>query len=164
MAHASGVQMHATQLAVTQEMVRELVDDEFPEWRTLAITGIASVGTVNAIFRVGDQLAARLPLQSADVDSTRRGLEAEARAARELLGRTRFATPEVVALGEPGAGYPLPWSVQTWLPGVVATDDDPADPGAWRSASSAASSSWTFHGFAGCGASCGRCLEKRLTR
>ena len=40
-------------------------------------------------------------------------------------GGPRFATPEPVAIGEPGAGYPLPWAVQTWLPGVTATDDDP---------------------------------------
>ena len=32
-----------------------------------------------------------------------------------------------VAIGEPGAGYPMPWSVQTWIPGVVATDEDPGD-------------------------------------
>src|SRR5262249_31823307 len=44
-----------------------------------------------------------------------------------LLGRTRFPTPEPVALGKPGAGYPLPWSVQTWLPGTVATDEDPGE-------------------------------------
>jgi aminoglycoside phosphotransferase (APT) family kinase protein len=30
-----------------------------------------------------------------------------------------------VAIGEPGAGYPLPWAVQTWLPGVTAAVDDP---------------------------------------
>ncbi len=56
----------------------------------------------------------------------RRRLQSEALAARELPGRTRFPTPEPVALGEPGAGYPLPWSVQTWLPGTVATDEDPS--------------------------------------
>jgi aminoglycoside phosphotransferase (APT) family kinase protein len=55
----------------------------------------------------------------------RRQLDAEAQAARDLAGRTRFRTPEPVAIGEPGAGYPLPWAVQTWLPGVSATDDDP---------------------------------------
>jgi aminoglycoside phosphotransferase (APT) family kinase protein len=43
------------------------------------------------------------------------------------LGRTRFPTPAPVALGAPGAGYPFPWSVQTWVPGVVATDDDPGE-------------------------------------
>src|SRR4029453_5605224 len=55
-----------------------------------------------------------------------RWLEAEARAARELFGRTPFPTPEPVALGRPGPGAPLPWSVQTWLPGTVATESDPA--------------------------------------
>jgi aminoglycoside phosphotransferase (APT) family kinase protein len=34
--------------------------------------------------------------------------------------------PEPVALGQPGQGYPLPWSVQTWLPGVTGDDDNPA--------------------------------------
>jgi aminoglycoside phosphotransferase (APT) family kinase protein len=33
--------------------------------------------------------------------------------------------PESVALGEPAAGYPVPWSVQTWIPGTVAPDADP---------------------------------------
>jgi aminoglycoside phosphotransferase (APT) family kinase protein len=119
--------MHANQLTVSAETVRELVDEQFPEWRALPIRGIRSQGTVNAIFRVGDQLAARFPLQPRDVEATRQWLAAEAKAARELLGRTRFPTPEPVALGEPGAGYPLPWSMQTWLPGVAATDEDPGD-------------------------------------
>ena len=30
-------------------------------------------------------------------------------------------------LGRPGAGYPLPWSVQTWVPGMAATEADPGD-------------------------------------
>ena len=56
----------------------------------------------------------------------RRELESEAAAARELAGATRFPVPEPAALGEPGPGYPLPWSVQTWLPGVTGDDDDPS--------------------------------------
>lgn len=58
--------------------------------------------------------------------ATRRTLESEARAAGELAGRTRFRTPTPVAIGEPGLGYPLPWAVQTWLPGDVATPEEPA--------------------------------------
>ncbi len=119
--------MHANQLTVSPETVRVLVDQQFPEWRSLPVRSIASQGTVNAIFRIGDRYTARLPLESADIESTRRWLESEAEAARELVGRTRFPTPEPVALGEPGAGYPLPWSVQTWLPGAVATDEDPGE-------------------------------------
>jgi aminoglycoside phosphotransferase (APT) family kinase protein len=117
--------MHPNQLTVSLETVRKLVDAQFPEWRGLPIKQFASQGTVNALFRIGERLAARFPLEPGDVGSTRRWLESEAKAARELLGRTRFRTPEPVALGEPGEGYPLPWSVQTWLPGTAATDQDP---------------------------------------
>ena len=113
--------MHAGQLTVSTGTVAELVRRQFPRWAELPVRAVASNGTVNAIFRIGTGLTARFPLQPADVASTRRLLESEAAAGRRLVGRTRFRTPEPVAIGEPGAGYPLPWSVQTWLPGTVAT-------------------------------------------
>jgi aminoglycoside phosphotransferase (APT) family kinase protein len=117
--------MHPGQLTVSMATVRELVDEQFPQWRQLPITDVQSAGTVNALFRLGAQLAVRFPLEPGDVAVTRRALEREAEAARELLGRTPFRTPEPIAIGEPAAGFPLPWSVQTWLPGTTATDDDP---------------------------------------
>jgi len=120
------VPMHADQLHVPVDVVRRLVDEQFPEWRRLPIEPVTSTGTVNAIFRIGDDLVARFPLQLADVQDVRDALLAEAAAMRQLAGRTRFATPEPVALGEPGGGYPLPCSVQTWLPGTIATESDPA--------------------------------------
>jgi aminoglycoside phosphotransferase (APT) family kinase protein len=123
--------MHPGQLAVSPQLVRELVDEQFPRWRDLEITEVNSPGTVNAIFRIGDALAARFPLRGSDAGQARSALEAEAAAARELAGRTRFATPEPVAMGEPGAGYPLPWSVQTWLAGSTADDCDPGESGAF---------------------------------
>jgi hypothetical protein len=55
--------MHANQLTVAVDTVRTLVDEQFPEWRSLAIRSIASQGTVNAIFRIGGLFAARFPLQ-----------------------------------------------------------------------------------------------------
>jgi aminoglycoside phosphotransferase (APT) family kinase protein len=117
--------MHDDQLAISPGMVRELVDEQFPSWRGLPVTAVESPGTVNAIFRIGGRLAARFPLRPGDAAAVRRRLESEAAAARELAGRTRFATPEPVAIGEPGAGYPLPWAVQTWLSGATADDEDP---------------------------------------
>ena len=120
------VDMHPNQLTVPLATVRKLVDAQFPQWRRLSITRFASRGTDNALFRIGDRLAARFPLHPGEIAPTRRRLESEANAALELLGRTRFRTPEPVAVGEPGEGYPLPWSVQTWLPGTVATDQDPS--------------------------------------
>ena len=119
--------MHDNQLDISPDVVQTLLDRQFPQWRSLPVRHVAATGTVNAIFRIGDLYAARFPLKAGDADAVRRSLEAEAKAAAELAGRTRFQTPEPVALGEPDAGYPLPWSVQTWLPGTVATDADPGD-------------------------------------
>ncbi|BDZ50580.1 putative phosphotransferase [Frondihabitans sucicola] len=50
-------------------------------------------------------------------------LRAEAAAMDELTASCPVPTPQVVAIGEPGEGYPLPWSVQTWLPGETATPE-----------------------------------------
>lgn len=117
--------MHAGQLAISPATVRALVDQQFPRWRQLPVRRFRSQGTVSAIFRLGDDLAARFPLRPGDAGQVRRRLEAEAAAARELARRTRFPTPEPVALGEPGASYPLPWLVHTWVPGTTATSDRP---------------------------------------
>lgn len=121
------VDMHADQLSVSVATVRKLVAQQFREWRRLPVRQVFSQGTVNALFRIGDNFVARFPLEPRDVGSTRHWLQSEADAARELLGRTRFRTPEPVAIGEPGEGYPLPWSVQTWLPGTVATQANPGE-------------------------------------
>ena len=121
------MQMHPDQLDVPVDVVREMVDAQFPQWRDLSVKPVASQGTVNAIFRIGEEFAARFPLQPLDPEEARRWLESEAEASRELSGRSRFPTPKPVAIGEPGTGYPLPWSVQTWIPGSVAADQDPGD-------------------------------------
>jgi aminoglycoside phosphotransferase (APT) family kinase protein len=118
--------MHAGQVDLTAAEVRVLVDQQFPAWRDLPVEPLPLRGTVNALFRLGPRLVARFPLVPDDADVVRARLESEAAAARELLGRTRFRTPEPVALGAPGPGYPMPWSVQTWLPGTAATEEDPA--------------------------------------
>jgi aminoglycoside phosphotransferase (APT) family kinase protein len=118
--------MHDDELTVPEAVVGDLIAAQFPRWRGLPVRRLASAGTVNAIFRVGDKLAARFPLRAGDPAAAGRALAAEAAAAREVAAATRFPVPEPVARGEPGPGYPLPWSVQTWLPGVTGDVRDPA--------------------------------------
>jgi aminoglycoside phosphotransferase (APT) family kinase protein len=118
--------MHTGELLINAAVVRGLVDAQFPQWQGLPVRRVTSPGTVNAIFRLGDRLTARFPLQGADPAATRRELESEAAAARELAAAIRFPVPAPVATGKPGPGYPLPWSVQTWLPGRTGDEDDPS--------------------------------------
>ncbi|MET0190812.1 MAG: aminoglycoside phosphotransferase family protein [Pseudonocardia sediminis] len=117
--------MHSDEVRVGSDVAARLIADQFPRWSHLPVRPVAADGTVNAIHRIGDGLAARFPLQALDPDDIRRQLLGEASAARELSRCAPVPTPEPVALGEPGHGYPLPWSVQTWVPGRTATEDDP---------------------------------------
>jgi aminoglycoside phosphotransferase (APT) family kinase protein len=107
--------------------VAALVAEQFPQWAGLPLRRVAGDGTVNAVFRLGDDLSVRLPLRADDPEAARRWLAAEAEACRELADGCPFPAPVPVALGEPGHGYPLPWAVQTWLAGRDATVEDPAD-------------------------------------
>lgn len=117
--------MHPDEVTVTAATVRRLVADQMPRWAGLPVTALRRTGTVNAVYRLGADLAVRVPLRAGDPDAARAEIEREAAAARELHGRTPVPTPEVLAVGEPGAGCPVPWSVQTWLPGTDATAADP---------------------------------------
>ncbi|MEV6757115.1 aminoglycoside phosphotransferase family protein [Streptomyces sp. NPDC051214] len=118
--------MHDDQVHVTTEIVATLIRDQFPQWSGKAIQLLASTGTVHAIFRIGHDLSVRFPLRLADADETLAVLEREAQASAELAQVSQFPAPEPVALGKPGAGYPMPWLVQTWVPGTIALDADPS--------------------------------------
>lgn len=116
--------MHAGQLAVSAFTVRALIDEQFPQWRGLPLQRVSTSGTMHEIFKLGPKLSARFRLQVDDVESVWVDVRGEADAARELADRTRFATPQPVAIGAPGRDYPMPWLVQTWLEGTVAIDVD----------------------------------------
>lgn len=113
--------MHDGELLIDKQIARGLIDEQFPQWRSEPIHAVAGAGTVNVIFRIGDDLAARFPLVMDAANDTRSSLTREASTMRELAEVCPVATPLPVAIGAPGVGYPSPWSVQTWVPGDVAT-------------------------------------------
>ncbi|WP_235866424.1 aminoglycoside phosphotransferase family protein [Serinibacter arcticus] len=55
------------------------------------------------------------------------GVAKEERVLPLLAGRLPVAVPETVAVGEPGAGYPFPWSVRRWLDGETVDGAGPLD-------------------------------------
>lgn len=119
--------MHDDQIEISDEIAIELIRSQFPEWSAQPIDRIESGGTVNAIFRIGGDLAARFPLRPVDPGKTHQLLVDEARASEAFARHATVASPIPVVIGSPGLGYPLPWSVQTWLPGTVASETDSSD-------------------------------------
>lgn len=118
--------LHPDELTVPDAVVARLVAEQFPPWAALPLRRVEDAGTVNAVFRLGDELCVRVPLRGGDAAQVRAGILAEAAAAQELADVSPVPAPVPVAVGDPGPGCPVPWAVQTWVPGTVATVEDPA--------------------------------------
>jgi aminoglycoside phosphotransferase (APT) family kinase protein len=54
--------MHEGELEIDQRLVARLIETQFPQWANLRLKRLKSAGTVNAIYRLGDRMVARLPL------------------------------------------------------------------------------------------------------
>ena len=115
--------MHDGEAAIDARLVRQLLAGQFPDLAGLPVREVRSAGTVNAIYRLGDQLCARLPRLARYA----RSLEREARWLPELAPHLTLRIPEPVARGEPAAGYPLTWAIYRWLDGHPYCDQLIAD-------------------------------------
>jgi aminoglycoside phosphotransferase (APT) family kinase protein len=107
------VTLHTDELPVDETLVAHLVADQLPEHARLPVRRLASSGSTNALFRLGDDLLVRLPRQPG-------GSESILKEARwlPLLGQALpVAVPQVVAVGEPSDGFPESWSVVRWVEG-----------------------------------------------
>ncbi|MFU8873166.1 aminoglycoside phosphotransferase family protein [Micromonospora sp. SL4-19] len=115
--------MHADEAEIDVDLVRRLLRAQFPQWADLPITRLASGGTVNAIYRLGEDLTVRLPLRLGGAEDIAR----EARLLPRLAPLLPLPIPHVVATGAPGEGYPLPWAVHRWIQGRNPVEGDLAE-------------------------------------
>ncbi|AUG79125.1 Aminoglycoside phosphotransferase [Kitasatospora sp. MMS16-BH015] len=109
--------------AVTTDLVRRLVARQFPQWADLPLALVDPAGSDHVIHRLGGELAVRLPRHRDAVGQAHK----EHRWLPLLAPHLPLAVPIPVALGEPGLGYPWPWSVARWLDGAPATPQLPTD-------------------------------------
>jgi len=116
--------MHADEVETDAELVRRLLASQFPELAGLPIERVESAGTDNAIYRLGEELAVRLPRIQWAAEQP----EKEQAWLPRLAPLLPLRVPVPLALGEPGEGYPWSWTVVPWLPGESATPERLADP------------------------------------
>ncbi|MBA3717036.1 MAG: aminoglycoside phosphotransferase family protein [Actinobacteria bacterium] len=116
--------MHADEIETDVALVRRLLSGQFPEWADLALEPVLTSGTVNALYRLGDDLVVRLPRNR----GSRSGdLEREFRWLPALSPLVPVAVPEPLAKGAPGEGYPWEWGVYRWLDGENPTPGHASD-------------------------------------
>ncbi len=113
--------MHDDQVHIDADIIRGTIIDQFPEYRHERIEQLETIGTVNAVFRIGSGVAARFPLRKMKPVECAGMLRREAAAMSEFAEHSPFATPRPLGLGQPSALYPMPWAVQSWIEGDVVT-------------------------------------------
>ncbi|WP_233586137.1 aminoglycoside phosphotransferase family protein [Micromonospora sp. BL1] len=104
--------------------VRRLVADQFPHLAGLRVEPVANGGWDNWTFHLGPELLVRLPSAA----EYALAVEKEHLWLPALAARLPLPVPAPLAKGEPGAGYPYPWSIYRWLDGETAAVDRIADP------------------------------------
>jgi aminoglycoside phosphotransferase (APT) family kinase protein len=113
------MKMHDDEVDIDAGLVGRLVAEQFPHLADLPITEVRSTGTVNAIYRLGDRLCARLPR----VAEWAPDLDREWRWLPELAPRLPLRVPEPVGRGRPGGSYPFSWAIYGWIDGQPYADE-----------------------------------------
>jgi aminoglycoside phosphotransferase (APT) family kinase protein len=119
------MKMHADEVDVDVDLVARLIASQFREWASLSIEPVAFFGTDNAIYRLGDDKAARLPRREQNVAT----LQKERRWLPKLAPLLPLSIPLPLVVGKPEHGYPFEWSIYRWLDGEPATVAPIADVG-----------------------------------
>jgi aminoglycoside phosphotransferase (APT) family kinase protein len=110
----------AAEVDVTVAMVRGLLESQHPDLAAAPLRAVDS-GWDNAIFRLGERLAVRLPRRAAAVSLCAH----EQRWLPQLAPLLPLPVPAPVRVGKPGGGYPWGWSVVPWLGGSAADISTP---------------------------------------
>src|SRR3954454_3893348 len=116
--------MHDNEVDTDADLVRHLLRSQLPQWAHLPIERVPSAGTDNAIYRLGDELAVRMPRIDWAVDLVTK----EQQWLPFLAPQLPMRVPLPVASGHPDDAFPYPWTVVQWLPGEMASVDRLADP------------------------------------
>ncbi|MER7279171.1 aminoglycoside phosphotransferase family protein [Dactylosporangium sp. NPDC000244] len=125
--------MTHAELEITAELVRDLLRDQHPDLAGHPIR-LGARGWDNQLWRLGDDLAVRLPWATGSADELLRKEHAWLPGLAPLLP---LPIPVPQRFGEPSARFPRPWLITTWVPGSPA-DQTPVTRGAEAAESLAA--------------------------
>ncbi|MGN7454568.1 aminoglycoside phosphotransferase family protein [Paenibacillus pasadenensis] len=100
-------------IGITSDLVQRLIARQFPQWSRLEVRPVDESGHDNRTFRLGPELAVRLPSHERYASA----VEKEQKWLPVFQPHLTLPITVPVAKGEPDEEYPLPWSVNRWLAG-----------------------------------------------
>ena len=110
------------EVSIDQPLVRALIEEQHRDLADLALTDVGE-GWDNRLFRLGDDLAVRVPRRQASAVL----IALEQRWLPRLSPQLPLPTPVPRRVGRPGCGFPWSWSITAWFPGTSALHAPPED-------------------------------------
>jgi aminoglycoside phosphotransferase (APT) family kinase protein len=109
--------MHDDEVRATADQVSQLLRQQCPRWSGLPVVALADdvEGTDHVLFRVGDEIVARMPKVGWAADQ----VESDARWLPVVAPHLPVRVPVPIFVGEPGADFPWRWSLVPWIPGTT---------------------------------------------
>jgi aminoglycoside phosphotransferase (APT) family kinase protein len=117
--HSAQIKMHEGEIAIDIALVKRLLVEQFPHLSEKSITVVRSTGTVNAIFRLGNDLCVRLPRMEVWVES----LNDEWIWLHKLAPHLSLVIPKPFAKGKPTSWFPYPRAIYHWIDGSPYQDN-----------------------------------------
>lgn len=105
--------MHDHEININEQLVRQLLNAQFPQWAILPITPVQSAGTDNALYRLGNDMCIRLPR----IASAALYVEKEQKWLSKIAPHLLLSIPVLLGKGNPQGNYPWNWEVYRWLEG-----------------------------------------------
>ena len=112
----------AAEMSIDEALVRDLFREQHPDLADLALIDVGE-GWDNKLFRLGDELAVRLPRRAIAAPL----IDQEQRWLPDLSSQLPVPIPAPVRIGRPGCGFPWSWSVVRWFAGQTAAVVDTLD-------------------------------------
>ncbi|MFI1651472.1 phosphotransferase [Streptomyces avidinii] len=106
--------MTRTETEMTAQLVHDLLRDQHPDLADRPVR-LGARGWDNQLWRLGDDLAVRLPWATRSADAL---LRKEYAWLPALAPGLPLPVPVPQRLGEPSERFPRPWTVTTWVPGA----------------------------------------------
>ncbi|MDF3047208.1 MAG: Acetyltransferase [Candidatus Midichloriaceae bacterium] len=101
------------QFALTVDLARKLITEQFPEYALLSIAEVEKQGHDNRTYRLGPNMLIRMPT----AENYAEKVVIEQGLLPNLAPHLSINIPAPIKMGRPSADYPYHFSIYKWLPG-----------------------------------------------
>lgn len=110
--------MHEHELKIDEHLVHALIKEQCLSWAHLPLTSVASSGTDNALFRLGNDCVVRLPRVEWKPGSNNKNIDKEYEWIRKIAPCLKTPISEPLFKGHSNEYYPWSWIVAKWNDGA----------------------------------------------